>query len=499
MRVRPPQGMTVSCVSLKTRMTVAVSLLVAVLLMGMAFLALSYFQGQFKETISRQQFALVTAMAAEIDAKIATVETGLSSIARRITPAVLADRRLARTFLDDRQYAGMTFDGGLFLFTPGGELIAAPSGQGSRSGDNCSLRRFAVSSVDHRAPRVSSPFFCPLNGHPVLFVTAPVFGPGGRVVAILAGSLDLLKDNFLGRLASVKIGENGYLYLFTTDRMLVVHPDRTRILKRDVPVGANRLFDRAIEGFEGTGETVTSRGLATLSSFKRLGATDWILAANYPRAEAYAPIREARRYLLIALVAAVLLSVAVVWGLMKYLTAPLLLFTSLVAEMAGEEKGETPIPIRSRDEIGTLAHVFNRLLAEKGKQRKLLRDQLQFLQVLIDTIPTPIFYKDAEGKYLGCNKAFETYLGMSRAELVGKSVYDIAPPRLAYIYHRADMELLRTPTVQVYESSVVYADGSVHDVVFSKAVFFDADGKAGGLVGTFLDITERRLVERALT
>ena len=46
---------------------------------------------------------------------------------------------------------------------------------------------------------------------------------------------------------------------------------------------------------------------------------------------------------------------------------------------------------------------------------KTLRDQIQFLQVLIDTIPNAIFFKDKDGKYLGCNKAFERRIGLDRA------------------------------------------------------------------------------------
>ena len=52
---------------------------------------------------------------------------------------------------------------------------------------------------------------------------------------------------------------------------------------------------------------------------------------------------------------------------------------------------------------------------------KTLRDQLQFLQILIDTIPNPIFFKDRNGKYLGCNKAFERRVGLTRGDIIEKS------------------------------------------------------------------------------
>ena len=120
------------------------------------------------------------------------------------------------------------------------------------------------------------------------------------------------------------------------------------------------------------------------------------------------------------------------------------------------------------------------------------------LQTILDTVPAPIFYKDSAGLYLGCNTAFERYLGKSRAEVIGKSVFDLAPPDLAQIYNDADMELLRQGDTQSYETQVVFADGSRHDVLFSKAVFRREDGSPGGLVGAMLDITERKHAEESL-
>jgi PAS domain S-box-containing protein len=127
-----------------------------------------------------------------------------------------------------------------------------------------------------------------------------------------------------------------------------------------------------------------------------------------------------------------------------------------------------------------------------------LRGQLTFHQTLIDTIPSPIFYKDRTGCYLGCNGAFERYLGLSRQELIGNTVYDIAPQDLADRYFEMDETLFANPGVQMYDASVVYADGSRHEVTFSKATFLDPDGRVAGLVGVILDLTERKRSERLL-
>ncbi len=131
-------------------------------------------------------------------------------------------------------------------------------------------------------------------------------------------------------------------------------------------------------------------------------------------------------------------------------------------------------------------------------QQTALQNTLQFQKDLMDAIPSPLFYKDAQGVYLGGNKAFERYLGRSLAQIIGKTVYDLSPPDLAKIYDQADRMLLNNPGVQVYEASVVYADGTRHDVIFNKATFTNAEGQMMGLIGIIVDITERKHAEEKL-
>jgi diguanylate cyclase (GGDEF)-like protein/PAS domain S-box-containing protein len=120
------------------------------------------------------------------------------------------------------------------------------------------------------------------------------------------------------------------------------------------------------------------------------------------------------------------------------------------------------------------------------------------IQTSIDTLPSPIFIKDGGGRYIACNKAFEDYLGLARSRIIGSTVYDIAPPELARVYEKADLELLAQGGTQSYEAQVRYADGSFHDVIFRKSVFLDANGVADGISGTMLDITDRKLLEEKL-
>lgn len=127
-----------------------------------------------------------------------------------------------------------------------------------------------------------------------------------------------------------------------------------------------------------------------------------------------------------------------------------------------------------------------------------LQRKNRFQQILLDAIPKPIFFKDARGLYLGCNTSFERLIGKTREQLVGRSVFELAPEELARVYYARDAELFAKPGVQRYESTVVDGQGRSRDVIFHKATFADERGGVGGLIGTIIDATELRGVERAL-
>jgi PAS domain S-box-containing protein len=125
----------------------------------------------------------------------------------------------------------------------------------------------------------------------------------------------------------------------------------------------------------------------------------------------------------------------------------------------------------------------------------LLTDKVTFIQQLIEAMPNPVFYKDKDMRYVGCNKAFEEILGSPREDFIGKSVYDLAPKDLADKYSEKDKELLQNPGVQVYESSVQHKNGTRRQVIFNKAIYRDPQGAVAGLIGVIIDITERKKQE----
>lgn len=147
----------------------------------------------------------------------------------------------------------------------------------------------------------------------------------------------------------------------------------------------------------------------------------------------------------------------------------------------------------TRYRMTVVRDITDRITAEQE-----LRKSENFLATLLESIPVPVFHKDVEGRYQGCNSAFETLFGIPKEELIGKTVFELNPPELAEIYHARDVELLENAGVQRYESLVRTRGQGLRDVVFHKAVYLDGEGQVLGLVGAILDITERKKVEEAL-
>ena len=137
-------------------------------------------------------------------------------------------------------------------------------------------------------------------------------------------------------------------------------------------------------------------------------------------------------------------------------------------------------------------------ISERKLKEQQLKEQSLFFEEIIESLPNPIFIKDRTGLYTGCNKAFEEYIGYSKDQITGRSVYDIFPGDLADIYFKKDNELFAKPGVQTFEAQIKYIDGSYHDVISNKATIEDIHGNIQGIVGVMVDITDRKRTEDAL-
>lgn len=142
------------------------------------------------------------------------------------------------------------------------------------------------------------------------------------------------------------------------------------------------------------------------------------------------------------------------------------------------------------------------LAIERNKVEDTLRDKILFLETLLDTIPAPVFYKDKEGIYRGCNELFaKIIIGRSKENVTGYSVDELPeaiPPEVRTIYKRTDRQLLQRGGSLVYESRMMCSDGIIRQFLVNKTVYKNLNGAVEGLVGVMLDITGLKHTEENL-
>lgn len=135
---------------------------------------------------------------------------------------------------------------------------------------------------------------------------------------------------------------------------------------------------------------------------------------------------------------------------------------------------------------------------ERKQAENELKRNINFTTALLNAVPTPVFYKDKEGRYLGCNYAFVDLMGKTPEEIHGKLPHEVWSAPQADLYRQKDLDLMRSNERQFYEAVVTDKDGAVRPVIFVKDLFYDEGGNVAGLVGAFIDISERKASEEAL-
>lgn len=169
---------------------------------------------------------------------------------------------------------------------------------------------------------------------------------------------------------------------------------------------------------------------------------------------------------------------------------------------------DVSIPERGSPELRSAARAFNEMAARIGHLVSTLalsqnetREQLHFTQELIEALPIPIYFKDRDGRYLGVNRAWESFFSIGRGQVLGRTVHDVYTRELDFAdyQHAKDALLWVRPGCQAYDAIITPSDKKLHNVVFYQATYTDTEGKVLGLIGTIVDITESKAAEEKLT
>lgn len=144
----------------------------------------------------------------------------------------------------------------------------------------------------------------------------------------------------------------------------------------------------------------------------------------------------------------------------------------------------------------------SRTIRQRERTRVLLRsaegrlqDQLRLTQLLQEIAPVPLCMTDTSGRFLMVNRAWEEFMRLRRAEVLGRRNADFLPPAEAFVYDVHDARLLREGGEVHFEDSFKRADGTRRHVQVHKVAVTREDGSIVGLLAAKLDVSDFRLAQ----
>jgi len=154
-------------------------------------------------------------------------------------------------------------------------------------------------------------------------------------------------------------------------------------------------------------------------------------------------------------------------------------------------------------ELARLRRRVARLETAKAKNKRTeeeLYHSRQMLQLVLDTIPQRVFWKDRNCTYLGCNKPFAKDAGLDEPdEIIGRDDFELGWKETAQLYREDDTAVMATGLPKLnFEEPQDTPSGDQLWLRTSKVPLRDRDGNVIGILGTYENITERKRIENAL-
>ncbi|MEA5574872.1 PAS domain S-box protein [Anabaena sp. UHCC 0451] len=157
--------------------------------------------------------------------------------------------------------------------------------------------------------------------------------------------------------------------------------------------------------------------------------------------------------------------------------------------------------VTERKEAEAELQQLNEELEARVEQRTTaLQESQAMLQLVLDTIPQRVFWKDDQSVIRGCNRIFAEDVGQTPEKIIGSDPYDIsATCEEVDFYLECDRHIMTTGESQMHIKETMHKpDGSLMWIETNKVPLRDVDGHIIGVLVTYEDITSRRSAEEAL-
>ncbi len=153
--------------------------------------------------------------------------------------------------------------------------------------------------------------------------------------------------------------------------------------------------------------------------------------------------------------------------------------------------------INPEGKVSKLA-VFSIDITAHKEAEESIKENIRLRQQILDTIPSPIFYKGIDGRYLGVNQSFLQFYGKTMEQVLGKTVHEVFCKEIADKYFQLNQHHWQHPGPQIYEYYTYDAQGRRREIVAHNATFNDKNGALVGLAGVMIDSTEQLQSEQVI-
>jgi diguanylate cyclase (GGDEF)-like protein/PAS domain S-box-containing protein len=153
---------------------------------------------------------------------------------------------------------------------------------------------------------------------------------------------------------------------------------------------------------------------------------------------------------------------------------------------------------RTEEALGQHKEHLEQLVEKRTKE---LREQRSLLENILSTIPASVFWKDRDSVFLGCNEQFARDTGFVNArDIIGKTDYDLPwNKEEADFFRQCDRQVMDSgEPMRNIEEPQLKADGTQTVLLTNKVPLTDANGNVVGILGTYMDITERKRIEQEM-
>ncbi|OHB74708.1 MAG: hypothetical protein A2Z25_19085, partial [Planctomycetes bacterium RBG_16_55_9] len=211
--------------------------------------------------------------------------------------------------------------------------------------------------------------------------------------------------------------------------------------------------------------------------------------------------------------------------LQAVISGPILSLARVAKAVSDKKDYSTRASKQSNDEVGLLIDAFNAMLEQIQQSDSDLREARDKLEIrvrkrtaeltdanqqldashriiegIINAIPIRVFWKDKNLVYLGCNTIFARDAGFTDPkDLVGKDDYQMGWRDQAELYRSDDRQIIESGRPKLFiEEPQTTPEGNSITLLTSKVPFYDSKGEIIGVIGIYMDITERKRAEAEL-